>query len=132
MVLSTRAFAESQSWPILGKLISEGVSGCDPTIMGIGPVPAAKIALARAQMELAEMNLIEVNEAFAPQYIAVEKALGLNRDITNVNGGAISLDILGRVGLESPPTYSTLWQNVVNGMHWAVPVLAADKVLLSS
>ena len=59
--------------------------------MGIGPVPAAKIALARAQMELSEMNLVEVNEAFAPQYIAVEKALGLNRDITNVNGGAISL-----------------------------------------
>lgn len=91
MVLSTRAFAESQSWPILGKLISYGVSGCDPTIMGIGPVPATKIALARAQMELSEMNLVEVNEAFAPQYIAVEKALGLNRDITNVNGGAISL-----------------------------------------
>ena len=91
MVLSTRAFAESQSWPILGKLISYGVSGCDPNIMGIGPVPAAKIALARAQMEISEMNLVEVNEAFAPQYIAVEKALGLNREITNVNGGAISL-----------------------------------------
>ncbi|MAD61695.1 MAG: acetyl-CoA C-acyltransferase [Myxococcales bacterium] len=91
MVLSTRAFAESQSWPILGKLISYGVSGCDPNIMGIGPVPAAKIALARAQMEVSEMNLVEVNEAFAPQYIAVEKALGLNREITNVNGGAISL-----------------------------------------
>ncbi len=91
MVLSTRAYAESQSWPILGKLVSYGVSGCDPTIMGIGPVPAAKIALERAQMELSQMNLVEVNEAFAPQYIAVEKALGLNREITNVNGGAISL-----------------------------------------
>lgn len=91
MLLSTRSFAESQAWPILGKLVSYGVSGCDPTIMGIGPVPAAKIALDRAQMSLKDMALVEVNEAFAPQYIAVEKALGLNREITNVNGGAISL-----------------------------------------
>ena len=91
MVMTTRAVAEREGWPILGSLISYGVSGCDPTIMGIGPVPAAKIALERSGMSISEMDLIEVNEAFAPQYIAVEKALELQRDKTNVNGGAISL-----------------------------------------
>ena len=91
MVMTTRQVAEREGWPVLGSLISYGVSGCDPTIMGIGPVPAAKIALERSGLSLAEMDLIEVNEAFAPQYIAVEKALGLEREKTNVNGGAISL-----------------------------------------
>ena len=91
MVLTTRAVAEREGWQPLGRLLSYGISGCDPNIMGIGPVPAAKIALARAQMEIAQMDLVEVNEAFAPQYIAVEKALELTREKTNVNGGAISL-----------------------------------------
>ena len=59
--------------------------------MGIGPVPAIKQALARAEMTLEEIDLIEVNEAFASQYLAVEKELGLDRDKTNVNGGAIAL-----------------------------------------
>jgi acetyl-CoA acyltransferase 2 len=91
MVMTTREMAEREGWKPIGKLVSYGVSGCDPKIMGIGPVPASKIALERAQMSMSHMSLVEVNEAFAPQYIAVEKALGLNREITNVNGGAISL-----------------------------------------
>jgi acetyl-CoA acetyltransferase len=59
--------------------------------MGIGPVPAIQKALALAGLKLEQMDLIEVNEAFAAQYLAVEKVLGLPRDKTNVNGGAIAL-----------------------------------------
>jgi acetyl-CoA acetyltransferase len=59
--------------------------------MGIGPVPAAKIALQKAGLNLSNVDLVEVNEAFAAQYLAVEKALELNRDRVNVNGGAIAL-----------------------------------------
>ena len=75
----------------LAKILSWGIAGVDPSIMGIGPVPAIKQALARAEMTLEEMDLVEVNEAFASQYLAVEKELGLDREKTNVNGGAIAL-----------------------------------------
>jgi acetyl-CoA acetyltransferase family protein len=91
LVMTTRAYAEANNLTPLARLASWGVVGCDPTIMGIGPVPAAKLALERAGMSLEQMDLVEVNEAFAPQYIAVERALELNRDKTNVNGGAIAL-----------------------------------------
>lgn len=82
--------AEHQLKPI-ARIVSWGVAGVDPTIMGIGPVPAIKQALARANLTIEEMDLVEVNEAFAAQYLAVEKALGLDREKTNVNGGAIAL-----------------------------------------
>ncbi len=59
--------------------------------MGIGPVEAIKNALQKADLKLGQMDLVEVNEAFAAQYLAVEKELGLNREITNVNGGAIAI-----------------------------------------
>src|SRR5437867_1125395 len=59
--------------------------------MGIGPVPATRLALEKAGLQLSDMDLIEVNEAFAAQYLAVEQELGLDRDKTNVNGGAIAL-----------------------------------------
>jgi acetyl-CoA acetyltransferase len=59
--------------------------------MGIGPAPASRNALQRAGMKLEQMDLVEVNEAFAPQYLAVEKELGLDRSRTNVNGGAIAI-----------------------------------------
>jgi acetyl-CoA acetyltransferase len=59
--------------------------------MGIGPAPAARKALARAGMKLEQMDLVEVNEAFSPQYVAVEKELGLDRSRTNVHGGAIAI-----------------------------------------
>ena len=84
-------YAKAHGLKPLGRLVSWGVTGCDPKIMGIGPVPAAKAALARAGLGLGDMDLIEVNEAFAPQFLAVEKALELPRDRTNVNGGAIAL-----------------------------------------
>jgi|SRR5690625_423153 len=75
----------------IARIVSWGVVGVDPTIMGIGPVPAILQALERAELSLEDMDIIEVNEAFAAQYLAVEKKLQLNREKTNVNGGAIAL-----------------------------------------
>ena len=75
----------------IGRLVSWAATGCEPEIMGIGPVPASQKALTKAGLTIDDMDLIEVNEAFAPQYLAVEKALSLPRDKTNVNGGAIAL-----------------------------------------
>jgi acetyl-CoA acyltransferase 2 len=75
----------------LGRVVSWGIAGVDPKVMGRGPVPASKIALQRAGLTLDYIDLIEVNEAFAAQYLAVEKELGLDREKVNVNGGAIAL-----------------------------------------
>lgn len=75
----------------VGRIVSWGIAGVEPEIMGIGPVPASQQALRRAGLRLEDLDLIEVNEAFAAQYLAVEKELGLDRERTNVNGGAIAL-----------------------------------------
>ena len=83
--------AKERGWKPMGRIVSWGVCGVEPRIMGIGPVPATRQALQRAGLKLEQMDLIEVNEAFAPQYLAVEKGLGLDREKTNVNGGAIAL-----------------------------------------
>jgi acetyl-CoA acetyltransferase len=65
--------------------------GVDPTLMGMGPAPATRMVLDKAGLTLDDIDLVEVNEAFAAQYLSVEKELGLNRDKVNVNGGAIAL-----------------------------------------
>jgi acetyl-CoA acetyltransferase family protein len=91
LVIADAKWAEQHNLDPIARLVGWGVSGCDPTIMGIGPVPAAKRAFEQTGTELSDMALVEVNEAFAPQYVAVEKELGLDRSITNVNGGAIAL-----------------------------------------
>jgi len=75
----------------LGRIVSWGITGCDPDIMGIGPVPATKIALKKAGMKLHDIDLIEINEAFAGQILAVIKELGIDTEKLNVNGGAIAL-----------------------------------------
>ncbi|HXG67031.1 MAG TPA: acetyl-CoA C-acetyltransferase [Blastocatellia bacterium] len=75
----------------LGRIVSWGIAGVPPEIMGIGPVPASRKALEAANLKLEDIDLIEVNEAFAGQYLAVERDLGLDRERTNVNGGAIAL-----------------------------------------
>jgi acetyl-CoA acetyltransferase family protein len=75
----------------LGRIVSWGVAGVEPKVMGRGPVPATKIALQKAGLSLDYIDLIEVNEAFAAQYLGVEKELGLDREKVNVNGGAIAL-----------------------------------------
>jgi acetyl-CoA acyltransferase 2 len=91
LILATRQFAEKRGLKPIGKLLGWGISGCDPSIMGIGPAPAIRRALERHQAALNDFDLFEVNEAFAPQYLAVEKDLGLPRDRTNVDGGAIAV-----------------------------------------
>ena len=75
----------------LARLVQWHAAGVDPKIMGIGPVPAIRGVLDRAGLSLGDMDLVEINEAFAPQYLACEKELGLDRDKTNVDGGAIAL-----------------------------------------
>jgi acetyl-CoA acetyltransferase family protein len=75
----------------LGRIVSWGIAGCDPEIMGIGPVPATKIALEKAGLSLDDLDLIEINEAFAGQILAVQKELGIDEAKLNVNGGAIAL-----------------------------------------
>ncbi|HKN61089.1 MAG TPA: acetyl-CoA C-acetyltransferase [Candidatus Acidoferrales bacterium] len=91
VVLTHARMAKERGWKPLGRIVSWAAVGVPPRIMGIGPVPAIKKALALANLKLDQIDLIEVNEAFAAQYLAVEKLLGLDRDKTNVNGGAIAL-----------------------------------------
>jgi acetyl-CoA acetyltransferase family protein len=91
VVLMTLAQAEKRGVAPMGRIVSWGIAGVDPKVMGRGPVPASRMALKKAALKLEEINLIEVNEAFAGQYLAVEKELGLNRSKVNVNGGAIAL-----------------------------------------
>ncbi|RME44282.1 MAG: acetyl-CoA C-acyltransferase, partial [Deltaproteobacteria bacterium] len=85
MVVASEAYAKRNGLHPIGRLIDYAVVGCDPKIMGIGPVPAIRKVLERAEMTLADIDLIEVNEAFAPQYLAVERELELDRERTNVN-----------------------------------------------
>jgi acetyl-CoA acetyltransferase family protein len=91
LVLASRDEAQRLGKAPLASIVAWGYAGVPPEIMGIGPVPASRKALEAAGLKLAEMDLVEVNEAFAGQYLAVEKELGLERDKTNVNGGAIAL-----------------------------------------
>jgi acetyl-CoA acyltransferase 2 len=91
LILATRAFAEKRGLKPIGRLLGWGVSGCDPSIMGIGPAPAIRRAFERHDASLKDFDLVEVNEAFAPQYLAVEKELGLSRETSNVDGGAIAV-----------------------------------------
>jgi len=91
LVLAGERWAGDRGLRPLGRVISWAVVGVDPAIMGIGPAPAVRAALARAKLSLSDFDLVEVNEAFAAQYVAVERELGLDRSRTNVEGGAISI-----------------------------------------
>ncbi len=91
VVMTHASVAKQRNWKPMGRLVSWAAVGVEPRIMGIGPVPASEAALQRASLRMKDMDLIEVNEAFAPQYLAVEKALMLDRNKVNVNGGAIAL-----------------------------------------
>ena len=91
LVIANERIAAERGLQPLGRLVSWAVVGVEPEIMGIGPAPAAREALRRAGLELAAIDLIEVNEAFAAQYLAVERELGLPRERANVHGGAIAI-----------------------------------------
>ena len=91
LVIANEEFVKNRNIKPMGRIVSWAYAGVEPEIMGIGPVPATRKALELAGLKLSDIDLIEVNEAFAAQYLAVEKELGLDRSRTNVNGGAIAL-----------------------------------------
>lgn len=91
LVISTEEKAKAKGWKARARVRSWATVGVEPSMMGIGPVPAIRAALDKAKMKLADLDLIEINEAFSAQYLAVEHDLGLDRDKVNVNGGAIAL-----------------------------------------
>jgi len=91
LVVTTESAARAKGLKPLGRLVTDAVAGVDPSEMGLGPVPAARKALERAGKSLADMDLIEINEAFAGQILGVVKELGIDRERLNVNGGAIAL-----------------------------------------
>ena len=91
LVIAGKDYVKAKNIKPMGRIVSWAYAGVEPEIMGIGPVPATRQALDKAGLKLSDMDLIEVNEAFAAQYLAVEQELGLDRERTNVNGGAIAL-----------------------------------------
>lgn len=91
MVIMSAEKAKELGLKPLARIKAVGRGGCHPSVMGLSPVPAVKSLMARSGLKLSDFQLIEVNEAFAAQYIGVEKELGLNREITNVNGGGVGL-----------------------------------------
>jgi acetyl-CoA C-acetyltransferase len=90
-VLMSRERAKEMGLKPLAKILSYAIVGVDPSYMGIGPVPATRKVLNRAGLSLKDIQLIEINEAFAAQYLSCERELGLNREIVNVNGSGIAL-----------------------------------------
>jgi len=91
LVVMSREEAEKRGAPILARIASWASAGVDPSIMGIGPVPATRRALEKAGWSIADLDLIEANEAFAAQALSVGKELGWDADKVNVNGGAIAI-----------------------------------------
>lgn len=91
LVLASEQAVDRRGFRPLGRLVGWAVTGVEPRLMGLGPVPATRQLLTTVGLSLSDIDLIEVNEAFAAQYLAVEKELGLDRDRVNVNGGAIAL-----------------------------------------
>ena len=91
LLLCTPAAAEKNGWSPLGRVVTSAVAGVDPAVMGLGPIPATRIALARAGLTIADIDLYEINEAFAAQSIACMRELQMDPAKTNVNGGAIAL-----------------------------------------
>lgn len=91
LVLGTEERAKSLGKQPLARIVSVGAAGVDPSYMGIGPVPATRLALQRAGLTIDDIDLVELNEAFAAQVLACMGELGIKREKLNVNGGAIAL-----------------------------------------
>ena len=112
LVIAEESVAKSFGVEPLARLVSWAFVGVEPAEMGIGPAPAIRRALEKAKLELEDLDLFEINEAFAAQYLSVEKELGLDRDTVNVNGGAIALGHpLGCSGARITTT-------LLNAMEW--------------
>jgi acetyl-CoA acetyltransferase family protein len=119
LVVTTAAQAKAAGLKALGTVRGWSAVGVDPAHMGIGPAPAIRAVLARAGMDLAQIDLFEINEAFAGQFLAVEQDLGLDREKVNVNGGAIGLGHpLGATGTRL--VYTLLLELARRGKRWGV------------
>jgi acetyl-CoA C-acetyltransferase len=119
MVIMAAEKAQELGLKPLAKITGIGAGACEPELMGESPVPAVRDLLRRTGMKLEEFERIEVNEAFASQYLAVERELGLNRDVTNVNGSGIGLGHpVGATGVRIMVTllYELMHQNLKKGM----------------
>lgn len=90
-VIARREWAEQNGHTPIGRLVAWGIAGVAPDIMGIGPAPASRKALEKAGLSVEQMDLVDINEAFAPQFAAVARELKLDPEKTNVNGGAIAI-----------------------------------------
>ena len=91
MIIASEDFVKAHGLKPLAKIRAFGSVGCDPSIMGVGPIESTRQALKRAGLTVADLDLVESNEAFAAQAAAVNRELGFNMDVVNVNGGAIAL-----------------------------------------
>ncbi|HCY85709.1 MAG TPA: acetyl-CoA C-acyltransferase [Desulfobacteraceae bacterium] len=91
MIIMSREKADELGLKPLARIKASGMGACHPTIMGISPVPAVQDLMKKSGLSIADFDLVEVNEAFAAQYLGCEKELGLNREITNINGSGIGL-----------------------------------------
>lgn len=91
VVVTSANYAAKRGLKPIARLVSWAVAGVDPKVMGIGPVPAIRKALKQANLQMEDIDLIEINEAFSAQYLACQRELGFNPEIGNVNGGAIAL-----------------------------------------
>jgi acetyl-CoA acyltransferase 2 len=91
LIIAGEEFVKARNVSPIGRITGWAYAGVEPEVMGIGPVPAVQSVLKKTGLKLSDIDLFEVNEAFAAQYLAVEKELGLDRERTNVNGGAIAL-----------------------------------------
>ena len=91
LLLCTAEVAAKNGWQPLGRVVTSAVAGVEPTLMGLGPIPATQKALARAKLSIDDLDLYEINEAFASQSIACMRDLKMDPAKTNVNGGAIAL-----------------------------------------
>jgi hypothetical protein len=125
LVASEEAVKKHNLTP-LARVIGYSSVGVDPTIMGYGPVPAIQAALKAAGMKTSDLGLAEINEAFAAQYLACEKALGLDRDICNTDGGAIAIPPAARARA-SWRTSPTRWRAATCATGSAPPAAAEGR-----
>ena len=124
LIVCDAQWAKDNGKKPLARLVQWGVAGVDPTIMGIGPAPAIRIALERAGLSIGDIDLVDVNEAVAPQFLAVQKELGLPEEKVTVNGGAIALGHpLGASG-------ARITTNLVYTLHRAKKKLAVGSACI--
>jgi acetyl-CoA acyltransferase len=128
VLVTTEDYAKAHGLAPLARLRSIAVAGCAPEIMGIGPVEATKKALARAGVELADIDVIELNEAFAAQALAVVEELGIDLDKTNIDGGAIALGHpLGATGARITGKAAEIMQRDGKGLALATQCIGGGQ-----